>query len=654
MRKLSLITLISAALLISACGDHNDQARTGGRKPQEQQADNAGNQATGERSDGEPAKPASESPDATDQATNAGTSDSPDQTPEGSQSNEAPEADSTADADNASNNDTASEAARDKPKHSKLEELKTRLEKDETASTRLTSQSEPLSANDNQAANHTAGASDARQHHRPERPVSRETYADIDANDIKRATEKPVSTFSVDVDTGAYANVRRFLNDGQLPPRDAVRTEELINYFDYDYSVPEDRDRPFSVSTDVAPSPWNADKHLLRVGIQGWEPTGEAQPANLVFLIDVSGSMGSQDKLPLLKSAMQLLTERLDREDWVSIVVYSGAARVALEPTSGDRHSRIKRAIERLEAGGSTNGGDGIRQAYELANQAFIEEGVNRVLLASDGDFNVGTVNHDALVDLVEHHRESGIALTSLGFGKGNYDDRLVEQLANKGNGNHAYIDNLTEARRVLVENYAATMQTIAKDVKIQIEFNPAVVAEYRLVGYENRQLEREDFNNDNVDAGEIGAGHTVTALYEIALKGSSVKSPEPLRYGSGRRPVTDRRNELAFLRLRHKAPGGEDSRLMERPIRRAAMADSLAEADRDLRFAAAVAGYGQLLRGGEHTGDFGYADVVDLARRARGDDPDGRRSQFVQLVELTQSLDNGVARESRESQTEH
>ena len=473
----------------------------------------------------------------------------------------------------------------------------------------------------------------------PRRPVDRENYAHFDDNPVKRAAEQPVSTFSVDVDTGAYANVRRFLNDGRLPRTDAVRTEELINYFDYKYAVPADRERPFGVATAVARTPWNDDTHLVQVGIQGWQPTGEPPPANLVFLIDVSGSMRSPDKLSLLKSAMKLLVKQLDAEDRVSIAVYAGAAGAVLEPTPGDRHAQITAAIDNLRAGGSTNGGAGIHLAYSMAQQAFIDDGINRVILASDGDFNVGTADFQTLVDLVAEKRASDVALTTLGFGTGNYNDRLVEQLSNKGNGNYAYIDNLSEARRVLVDNHAATLQTIAKDVKIQIEFNPASVAEYRLIGYENRQLAREDFNNDNVDAGEIGAGHTVTALYEIALVGSGGERMDPLRYGSGDTPAGGDTDELAFLRLRYKAPGGDTSRLIEQPIERDAIRP-LAEAGDDLRFAAAVAGFGQLLRGGQYTGDFGHSEVLELARTARGTDADGRRGEFLQLVQLAQALD--------------
>jgi Ca-activated chloride channel family protein len=446
----------------------------------------------------------------------------------------------------------------------------------------------------------------------------------------------------VDVDTGAYANIRRMLENGNRPPSEAVRVEELINYFDYDYPLPERGSAPFSVTTRVAGTPWNQDTRLLEVGLQGWEPQREAMPANLVFLVDVSGSMGSAKKLPLLRTALKLLVDNLDRRDRVAIVTYAGQARTVLEPSPGDRDGRIKRVIDGLRANGSTNGGAGIRRAYELAERAYREEGINRVILASDGDFNTGTVDFEALIDLVEERREAGIALTTLGFGSGNYNDRLVEQLADNGDGNHAYIDSLSEARRVLVANYAANMQTIAEDVKIQIEFNPNVVSQYRLIGYRNRQLAREDFRDDAVDAGEIGAGHTVTALYEIAPRGSEPGWREPLRYegaSAHRRPVPPETSEIAFLKLRYKRPGAENSRLIEQAIQRSEP-QPLTQADEDLRFATAVAGFGQLLQGGEHINGFGYQAVQELARGARGDDPHGRRSEFLELVELADALD--------------
>ena len=478
-------------------------------------------------------------------------------------------------------------------------------------------------------------------------PTDRERYAHQEENPVKRAAEQPVSTFSIDVDTGSYANVRRFLNAGRLPPRDAVRVEELINYFDYDYPSPDSRHPPFRVSTELAPAPWNPKTLLLAVGIKGYElPKTQLPPANLVFLIDVSGSMESPDKIGLLKPALKLLARQLRPEDKVAIAVYAGAAGLVLEPTPGSQKARIEAALDRLSAGGSTNGGAGIQLAYNLAREGFVEGGVNRVILATDGDFNVGTVNFEALKNLVETQRKSGVALTTLGFGTGNYNDQLMEQLADAGNGNYAYIDTLREANKVLVEQMSATLLTIAKDVKIQIEFNPAVVEEYRLIGYENRILRREDFNNDAVDAGDIGAGHTVTALYEIALKGGGGLT-EPLRYGKPAETAEPRGDEIVFLRLRYKQPDGDVSQLLEWPIRRQSAVRDVREASERFRFAAAVAGFGQALRGGRYTGRFGYDDVLALARAARGPDPYGYRGEFLTLVGLAKSLDPGKGGES-------
>jgi Ca-activated chloride channel family protein len=473
--------------------------------------------------------------------------------------------------------------------------------------------------------------------------TDREQYAHQEDNPVKRVAEQPVSTFSIDVDTGAYANVRRMLNAGQLPPRDAVRVEELINYFDYDYPLPDSRQPPFRVSTEVAPAPWNPKTVLLAIGIKGYDlPKTRLPPANLVFLIDVSGSMEAPDKLGLLKSSFKLLLRQLRPEDKVAIVVYAGAAGVVLEPTAGDQKAKIETALERLSAGGSTHGSAGIQLAYSLARQGLVKNGVNRVILATDGDFNVGTVSFEALKNLVETERKSGVALTTLGFGTGNYNDQLMEQLADAGNGNYAYIDTLQEANKVLVEQMSATLLTIAKDVKIQVEFNPAQVEEYRLIGYENRLLRREDFSNDAVDAGDIGAGHTVTALYEIALKGSGGALTEPLRYGKAAADDAPRGDEIAFLRLRYKQPDSEASQLLEWPIRRTQIAGDWRDTSERFRFAAAVAGFGQLLRGGRYTGTFGYGDVLTLARDARGADPYGYRGEFLSLAGLARSLDAG------------
>lgn len=477
----------------------------------------------------------------------------------------------------------------------------------------------------------------------PSEPVDRETYAAFEDNPVKRAAESPVSTFSIDVDSGAYANVRRFLNDGRLPPQNAVRVEELINYFSYSYAVPEDLAPPFSVHTEMGPTPWNAHTRLLKVGLKGYEVSREAlPPANLVFLIDVSGSMRSPDKLDLLKRALILLSQQLDADDSVAIAVYAGASGVVLEPTPGARTGVIRAALEGLAAGGSTNGGAGIRLAYALAEQAMVEGGINRVILATDGDFNVGTVNFEALVDLIETKRETGIALTTLGFGTGNYNDHLMERLADAGNGNYAYIDSFDEARKALVDEIGSTLLTIAKDVKIQIEFNPAVVDEYRLIGYENRTLRREDFNNDQVDAGDIGAGHTVTALYEWTPVGSEGALMDPLRYGDSQAQPpreTASRNEVAFLRLRYKQPDGDASHLLETPILTRGIHEALEATSDDYRFAAAVAAFGQILRGGRYTGGFTLSDAAALAREARGDDASGYRAQFLTLARTAAAL---------------
>ncbi len=391
-------------------------------------------------------------------------------------------------------------------------------------------------------------------------PLYRENYEHLVTQGLHRVVSEPVSTFSIDVDTGAYSNMRRWLNQGQLPPEDAVRVEEFINYFNYDYPYPESRQVPFQVSTEIAPTPWNSNTRLLRIGIQGYKVPREQVPAsNLVFLLDVSGSMNSADKLPLLQQALTMLVGQLDARDSISVVVYAGASGVVLPPTPGNRKADILMALQQLQAGGSTNGAAGIQLAYQLAQQNFIENGVNRVILATDGDFNVGLASTEELIDLIQRKRQAGIALTTLGFGSGNYNDHLLEQLADEGNGNYAYIDRLSEAKKVLAEELSATLLTIAKDVKIQIEFNPALVSEYRLIGYENRMLNEEDFANDKVDAGEIGAGHRVTALYEISLVGSSGQRLPPRRYqsdSSAHESTTGSfNNELAYLRIRYKLP---------------------------------------------------------------------------------------------------
>lgn len=473
--------------------------------------------------------------------------------------------------------------------------------------------------------------------------VNTETYVAPDDNPVLRASEHPVSTFSIDVDTGSYANVRRFLNDGSLPPADAVRVEEMVNYFSYDYAGPKDQKTPFKASTEVAPTPWNKNTLLMRIGIKAFDVEAAKRPAaNLVFLLDVSGSMGASDKLPLLKSAFKLLTEKLTAKDTVAIVVYAGAAGVVLQPTPGDQKATIRAALDQLEAGGSTNGGEGIELAYALALQSFIEGGINRVIMATDGDMNVGTASFEGLLDMIEKRRQSGISLTTLGFGQGNINDHLLEQAADKGNGNYSYIDSLSEARKVLVEELSSTLQIVASDVKIQVEFNPATVAEYRLIGYENRMLREEDFTNDKVDAGDIGAGHTVTALYEIALVGSKGLRLEARRYEAPQavKPLGD---ELAFVRLRYKLPGEDKSIETSFPFKKSKVLKSFDAASPSTRFATSVAAFAQILKGSRYTEDMTLEQVIELARAAKGKDEGGYRSEFLRLVDLAAGLRAGL-----------
>jgi len=464
----------------------------------------------------------------------------------------------------------------------------------------------------------------------------RERYDGEEVSPVKLVSAEPVSTFSVDVDTGAYANTRRFLNQGAMPPRAAVRTEEMINYFRYDYARPGSREVPFSVTTDVAKSPWNQDTYLMRIGLRGYDIAREERPpANLVFLMDVSGSMGRPDKLPLVKTALSGLAGELSEQDRVSIVVYAGAAGLVLEPTNDVR--KIRSALDQLSAGGSTAGGAGIQLAYNIAEANFIEGGVNRVILATDGDFNVGVSDRDALVEMIETNRDRGITLTTLGFGQGNYNEAMMEQIANKGNGNYAYIDSALEAKKVLGDEMSSTLFTIAKDVKIQVEFNPAVISQYRLVGYENRALREEDFDNDLVDAGDIGAGHQVTAIYEVVPAGAKGWIA-PRRYED--KPDSEARMrmaEAAHVKLRYKLPGGERSSLIERVV----MSDALIEARAprgDFAFAAAVAAFGQILRGDELMMGFSHEDIGQLAGRQS----EFWRQEFLQLNALAAGMKGG------------
>lgn len=461
-------------------------------------------------------------------------------------------------------------------------------------------------------------------------------------NGIMVAGEIPVSTFAIDVDTGSYSTLRRMLNEGRLPSKGTVRIEEMLNYFHYDYPLPGKNDAPFSVTTELAPSPYNDDTMLLRIGLKGYEVAkSDLGASNLVFLLDVSGSMAFADKLPLLQTAMKMLTQQLSGRDKVSIVVYAGAAGVVLDGASGNDAQTLNYALEQLRAGGSTNGAEGINLAYQLAQKHFIQGGINRVILATDGDFNVGLTNFDELISLVEREQTRGIGLTTLGFGMGNYNDRLMEQLADKGNGHYAYIDTANEARKVLVEQLSSTLLTIAKDVKVQVEFNPALVAEYRLLGYENRALAREDFNNDRVDAGEIGAGHTVTALYELRYAESGNMANDKLRYGYNSQTGQEKysRDEIAYLKLRYQLPDATESQLLTYPIRADQSVKSLEQASDDFRFAAAVAGLGQLLNQSHYLHQFDYNKLSALTRSALDNDSYGYRHEFMQLVEIAAAL---------------
>ncbi len=470
----------------------------------------------------------------------------------------------------------------------------------------------------------------------PDRDFNRENYNPIQENDFVSVEDEPLSTFSIDVDAASYSNMRRFITSGQIPPRDAIRIEELINYFNYDYPDPTG-DTPFTVLTEVSTAPWNPQHQLVHIGLQGKRlATEDLPPSNLVFLLDVSGSMNDLSKLPLLKSAFRLLVDELDEQDRVSIVVYAGAAGVVLEPTSGANKPQILEAIERLEAGGSTAGGEGIQGAYGLAKQNFLSEGNNRVILATDGDFNVGVSSEGELVQLIEERREDDIFLTVLGFGTGNLQDAKLEQLANQGNGNYAYIDSLQEAEKVMVSELGATLFSIAKDVKLQIEFNPAQVQGYRLIGYENRVLENYEFNDDTKDAGELGAGHSVTALYEIIPVGTDTEidlpDVDPLRYQQpGELEEEIDPQELMWVKLRYKQPTADVSQKLEHPVMNWTLAPR--ETSDDFRFSVAVAGFGMILRDSQYQGSTDLDLIRDLATGALGADRGGYRQEFVGLV---------------------
>ena len=474
----------------------------------------------------------------------------------------------------------------------------------------------------------------------PGRYHNTEEYAPIVENDFLDAIGNPLSTFSIDVDAASYGNARRFIMHDRLPPRDAVRIEEFINYFDYDYERPEG-DVPFSIDIEYASCPWNREHGLVHIGLRGEELAEEDQrPSNLVFLIDVSGSMRPENKLPLLRKAFRMLVDQLKDDDRVSIVVYAGSAGLVLPSTPGYKKSKIRDAIDDLRAGGSTAGHAGIQLAYRIAGENFIRGGNNRVILATDGDFNVGVSSTSELIRLIEEKREEGIFLTVLGFGVGNYKDHRLEQLADKGNGNHAYIDNILEAKKVLVDGVTATLYTIAKDVKIQVEFNPAKVSSYRLVGYENRLLKKEDFDDDKKDAGEIGAGHTVTALYEIVPAGKKADTPEieELKYLETKvKSEAWSTDEILTVRIRYKEPDGDTSKLITTALRDDPLA--LDRSSESFRFAAAVAMYALILRDSRYKGDASLKDVSALAKSALGDDPYTYRAEFLRIVERTKIL---------------
>ncbi|MBI5858545.1 MAG: von Willebrand factor type A domain-containing protein [Sphingobacteriales bacterium] len=470
----------------------------------------------------------------------------------------------------------------------------------------------------------------------------REGYDNIVENKFLKVTDNPLSTFSIDVDAASYSNIRRFLNQGQLPPAGAVRIEEMVNYFHYEYPQPK-TDDPFSINTEISDCPWNKDNKLVLIGLQGKKiPTENLPASNLVFLIDVSGSMWDANKLPLVKASMKMLVDQLREQDKISMVVYAGAAGLVLPSTSGADKTKIKDAIDKLEAGGSTAGGAGIKLAYKTAKENFVKNGNNRVILCTDGDFNVGESSDDAMERLIENERKSGVFLTVLGYGMGNYQDAKMQKLADKGNGNHAYIDGITEAKKVLVNEFGGTLFTIAKDVKLQIEFNPAKVQGYRLIGYENRMLAKEDFNDDKKDAGELGSGHTVTALYEVipvGVESDFLKKVDTLKYQKNVVPLSksSHNDEIMTVKFRYKAPDGDVSKLIEHPVLDKQI--PIARTSENFRFAAAVAQFGMLLRNSEFKSDASYSSVLGLSRKAKGADEEGYRSEFVRLVESAQLL---------------
>lgn len=463
-----------------------------------------------------------------------------------------------------------------------------------------------------------------------------ENYQKLESNAVKSVAQQPVSTFSADVDTGSYTNVRRFLMGEQtLPPVDAVRVEEMINYFDYQYPQAIGA-HPFAVSTETVDSPWKSNAKIIKIGIKAKDIDPKNLPAaNLVFLVDVSGSMDEPNKLPLVKKTLKILTQQLRPQDKVTLITYSDGDKVVLEPTSGDQKRKILNAIDDLVAGGGTAGEQAIQMAYQAAQKAYVKNGINRILITTDGDFNVGITDFDSLKNMVAEKRKTGISFSTLGFGSGNYDEQLMEQLADAGNGNYSYIDNENEAKKVLHRQLSSTLATVAQDLKLQVEFNPATVKEYRLIGYENRMLKQEDFNNDKVDAGDVGAGHTVTALYEIIPTGQKGWLNDS-RYAENKSTST-KKSEYAYLNIRYKLPNQSKSILLTQPI--ATNSKPLGQASADTRFAIAVAAYGQQLRGGQYNGAMKWNDILTLAQGAKQNDSYGLKSEFIDLVKKAKSL---------------
>lgn len=464
--------------------------------------------------------------------------------------------------------------------------------------------------------------------------MNTENYADVVINAIKNVLTEPVSTFSTDVDTASYTNARRFLDNGQLPPKEAIRVEEFINYFDYQLNKPSSLEQPIHLETETMVTPWNLQTHLLRVSLQAYQSDFEdLPPLNLVFLLDVSGSMSSPDKLPLMQKSFNLLVNQLRPEDRVAIAVYAGDSGTVLEPTAGDQKQTIMKAINNLRSGGSTHGSAGIHLAYELAEQHFQEESINRIILGTDGDFNVGTTNLDDLKSLIEKKRQGGTYLSVLGFGTGNYNDYLMEELSNHGNGTAYYIDSFSEARKIFSEQLTATLQTVAKDVKIQVEFNPDHVAEYRLIGYDNRMLNQEDFNNDKIDAGEMGSGHTVTALYEIVKRSSDFRFNDPLRYQKA--AVTETTSEeLAFVKVRYKLPSESNSTKMTLPV-----TETNSETSESMQLAVSIAGFAEVLRDSPYVQDWYFKDAITELKPALQTDDWGYRQELLQLMKSAQAL---------------